>query len=330
MENRSHALAAGAFVLVVAALLTALALWLTRDQASYHRYELSSRESVSGLQPQAAVRYKGVAVGKVLQIGFDPQQPGNVLIRIAVDVDAPIRDTTFATLGYQGVTGLAHVLLDDAQQPLATPAPGASGLPRLPLRTSPLGQIAEQGPLIVAQVQEATERINALLSEDNRTQFIHALAQMARAAASADQLLRRLDQNVVRHLEPALAGLPALTAEGSQTLSVLRQGGESAQRAADELRQTLAALRAQGGAIDGMAQSAQAVAQAAERFGRVTLPRVNQASDATSRGADALARLAGDLQNNPQALLFGPGSGTPGPGEPGFVAPPATPQEIQK
>jgi phospholipid/cholesterol/gamma-HCH transport system substrate-binding protein len=31
MENKSHAFAAGAFVLVLLALMTALAVWLTRD-----------------------------------------------------------------------------------------------------------------------------------------------------------------------------------------------------------------------------------------------------------------------------------------------------------
>ena len=110
MANKSHALAAGIFVLVVAAMLAGLAIWLTRDSANYEQYELSTKDGVSGLQPQAAVRYKGVAVGKVTRIGFDPQVTGNVLIRIAVNEQAPISPTTFAVLGYQGVTGLAHVL----------------------------------------------------------------------------------------------------------------------------------------------------------------------------------------------------------------------------
>ena len=133
MENKSHALAAGIFVLVIAAMLAGLAVWLTRDNANYEQYELSTRDGVSGLQPQAAVRYKGVAVGKVTRIGFDPQVNGNVLIRIAVNEQAPISPTTFAVLGYQGVTGLAHVLLDDAEQPYPELPPGPSGLPRLPL-----------------------------------------------------------------------------------------------------------------------------------------------------------------------------------------------------
>ena len=48
----------------MAALLIGLSMWLTRDSGSYKAYELTTRDGVSGLQPQAAVRYKGVAVGK--------------------------------------------------------------------------------------------------------------------------------------------------------------------------------------------------------------------------------------------------------------------------
>ena len=85
MENKAHALSAGAFQLLVGALLVALAFWLTRDTGVRRVYEMSTREAVSGLQPQAAVRYRGLDVGKVTQLGFDPQATGNVLIRIAVD-----------------------------------------------------------------------------------------------------------------------------------------------------------------------------------------------------------------------------------------------------
>jgi phospholipid/cholesterol/gamma-HCH transport system substrate-binding protein len=95
-------MAAGIFVLVVAALLAGLAVWLTRDNREYQLYEMSTKDGVSGLQPQATVRYKGVPVGKVVRIGFDPQIPGNVLIRIAVGEDTPVTPATYAQLGYQG------------------------------------------------------------------------------------------------------------------------------------------------------------------------------------------------------------------------------------
>lgn len=59
MENKSHALAAGSFVLLLLALLMSMAVWLTRDTRSLRVYELSSAEAVTGLQPQAARALQG-------------------------------------------------------------------------------------------------------------------------------------------------------------------------------------------------------------------------------------------------------------------------------
>jgi phospholipid/cholesterol/gamma-HCH transport system substrate-binding protein len=114
MENRAHALAAGIFVAVLSLLLLGLASWLTRDTGKRDIYEISTRETVTGLQPQAPVRYRGVDVGKVDTIGFDTKTAGNVLMRLEVDSAAPITADTFATLGFQGVTGLSFVQLDDS------------------------------------------------------------------------------------------------------------------------------------------------------------------------------------------------------------------------
>ena len=325
MENKSHALAAGLFVIVVAALLAGLGMWLTRDQTDYRVYELSSKESVSGLQPQAAVRYKGVAVGKVRSIGFDPQAAGHVLIRIAVNTDAPLGATTFATLGYQGVTGLAHIQLDDADAPLPEPAPGASGLPRLPLQSSPFSQLAEQGPAILAQAQEATQRVNTLLGDENQQRFATVLQQLGAAAGSIDQLARRLDQTVTMRLDPALAGVPALTQDAQQTLQALRQAGASAAGAADEIRQGVRALQADGGPLAEITNSARSLTVAVDRFGRMTLPRLNNAADETALAARRLGRAASGIGDNPQSLIYGPGRSAAGPGEPGFVAPEAQP-----
>ena len=238
MENKSHALAAGIFVLVVAAMLAGLAVWLTRDNANYEQYELSTRDGVSGLQPQAAVRYKGVAVGKVTRIGFDPQVNGNVLIRIAVNEQAPISPTTFAVLGYQGVTGLAHVQLDDAEKPYPELPPGPSGLPRLPLKPSPFGKLAEQAPAILGQVEEATRRINQLLGDNNQQKLTEALSSIGQAAGSVNTLTQRLDATVAQRLDPALAALPPLASDARQTLQSLQQAGASVSALAVDLGKT--------------------------------------------------------------------------------------------
>ena len=307
MENKSHALAAGIFVLVVAAMLAGLAVWLTRDNANYEQYELSTRDGVSGLQPQAAVRYKGVAVGKVTRIGFDPQVNGNVLIRIAVNEQAPISPTTFAVLGYQGVTGLAHEL-----------PPGPSGLPRLPLKPSPFGKLAEQAPAILGQVEEATRRINQLLGDSNQQKLTEALSNIGQAAGSVNTLTQRLDATVSQRLDPALAALPPLASDARQTLQSLQQAGASVSALAVDLGKTNQRLNAEGGAIDQITAGTQSLARAADQFSTATLPRVNRAADDTARAARQMGRAAGGISDNPQLFIYGSGRIPPGPGEPGF------------
>ncbi len=127
MENKAHAFAAGLFVLVVTALLVALAAWLTRDTGERRIYEISSPEAVNGLQSQAPVRYRGGAVGKVTGIGFDPKAMGNVLVTLALDDSAPVTRSTYASLGFQGVTGLAFVQLDDGGESKELLTPTADG-----------------------------------------------------------------------------------------------------------------------------------------------------------------------------------------------------------
>ncbi|HNE71165.1 MAG TPA: MlaD family protein [Giesbergeria sp.] len=324
MENKSHAFAAGLFVLVVTALVVGLGVWLTRDRGNYQSYELSSGEGVAGLQPQAAVRYKGVSVGRVTHIGFDSQASGNVLIRIAVSVDAPITPTTFAVLGYQGVTGLAYVLLDDAGEPYPAIAPGPSGLPRLPLRTSPFTQLFDQGPAILSRVQEATERINQVLSDDNQRLLRELLANTGQAAGSVHTLSQRLDATVQQRLDPALAALPPLAREATGALQSMRQAGEQVSGMAAEIGQTAKRINAPGGTLEQTERGAQALAQAVERFGTTTLPRMERAADETARAARLTGRAASSLGENPQGILYGPGRGQPGPGEPGFTAPQRT------
>ena len=330
MENKSHALAAGLFVLIVAAMAAGLAMWLTRDSGSYHLYELSSREGVSGLQPQAAVRYKGVAVGKVTYIGFDPQVRGNVLIRLAVEDGTPITPTTFAVLGYQGVTGLAYVLLDDAGEPQAAVAPGVSGIARLPLRSSPFSKLADQGPEILAQAQSVMQRINELLNEDNRKVFSAAMANIGQAAGSVSALSQRLDATVTQRLDPALAALPALAGNADKALAALQTAGTQVSGMASEINQTVQRLNAPDGVLEQARVGTQTFAHAVDRLSTSTLPRIERASDATARAARQFGRVAEGVSDNPQSLIYGSGSALPGPGETGFAAPLVLPPVPQK
>ena len=325
MENKAHALAAGLFVLLATALLAGLATWLTRDQGQYDVYEVSTREAVAGLQSQAPVRYRGVNVGKVADIRFDPSNRGNVLLRLLVDQSAPMNKSTFATLSYQGVTGLAFVQLDDAGAASEALQTNSETPTRIPMRPALLGQLAERGQSILDKVDEVAARASDTLSPDNQKRLARVLDDASLAAQSVTALSTRMQTVLDAQLGPDRVNIPAFVREASTTLKTLQSTTEKAGKAVDEAAATARQLTAKDGALERIGESASALSSAADAFSASTLPRVNQASDDTARAAKQLGRAANAVSDNPQLLLFGNGALKPGPGEPGFAAPGAKP-----
>jgi len=325
MENKAHAIAAGAFVLGLAAALVALVVWLTRDNTVRNVYELSTRDAVSGLQPQAMVRYRGIAVGKVSLIDFDPKVKGNVRVRITVDERVPLTTSSYATLAYQGVTGLAFIALDDKGESQTPLAPNNDDPPRIPLKPSMLAQLQDRGEAIIGQIEEVTKRANTLLGDPNQKRIADALESIAQATASANQLTRSLDNTVKNGLNPALAALPPLIERTRDTMGTVKAAASDVSRVANNANTTVTRLNAKDGPMERLGDGTRALAQAVDSFNAATLPRVNRVADDTSRAVRRLGRTADSINDNPQSLLFGNGGVAAGPGEPGFSAPAARP-----
>ncbi|HWP10246.1 MAG TPA: MlaD family protein [Ramlibacter sp.] len=317
MENKAHAIAAGIFVVAVTVLLVVLAAWLTRDTGVRDIYEISTRETVTGLQAQAPVRYRGVDVGKVASIGFDPKAQGNVLLRLEIDGDAPVTTDTFATLSYQGITGLAFVQLDDTGKPAQRLVSDNDHPPRIPLNPSLLAKLTAKGEVILERVEQVAGRVNQLLGDENQRRFSSALDNLDSAANDASRLARRLDSTVAKRVDPALA-------EASTTLRAVRSSADELEKTAVDFGQTARRLNGKDGPMDRLAEGSQALSHAADSFNAATLPRINRASEETSRAVRQLRRTVTTIEDNPQSLIFGAGPVTPGPGEPGFVAPGAS------
>ncbi|MFS2053638.1 MlaD family protein, partial [Variovorax sp. CT11-76] len=285
MENKAHALAAGAFVLGLLAVLVGLVVWFTRDSTVRNTYELSTRDPVSGLQPQAMVRYRGIAVGKVTLIDFDPKVKGNVRVRITVDERVPLTTSSFATLSYQGVTGLAFIALDDKGESNVALKPDNGDPPRIPLKPSMLAQLQDRGEAIINQVEEVTKRANRLLNDDNQKRVADALENIAAATSSANQLMQRLDGTVKTGVAPVLQRLP-------DTLDSVKKAAGDVSRVANNFNGTVTRLNAPDGPVQRLGDGTKALAQAVDSFNAATLPRVNRVADDTSHAVRRLGRAA--------------------------------------
>jgi len=292
VENRAYALAAGLFTVVLAAALVAAGLWFRRDDVRFAQYEVTTTSSVTGLKNEAAVRYRGVDVGRVEAIRIEPGVSGRIHIRIGVQEDTPITKSTYAQLGYQGVTGLAYVSLNDDGSSNELLKPAGRDPPRIALRPS----IFDSGLDLVASVNELSGRMNEVLNKENRQLLNRALAGIEQASRQAALLAERL--------QPGPQEFPALVADTRKVMASL--GSLSAR------------LEERSAAFDRMAASLEEVGVAARSFNDETLPRFNALVEQLNRDTRSLDRVLNALGENPQSFVFGAQRARPGPGEPGF------------
>jgi phospholipid/cholesterol/gamma-HCH transport system substrate-binding protein len=307
MENKSHALLAGIFTLSLLVIAILLALWFNRDKVEWVPYEIATKLSVPGLSPQAAVRYRGLDVGRVDKIVFDPAIPGQILVRISIKPDTPITQSTYATLGYQGVTGIAYVQLDDDGSKPIRMISSKHQIARIELRPSLFDNLETRGLAILEQTEALTKRLNTLVNSENQKLMLNAFDNISRAATAIG--------TIPKQLEPTLAALPALSKEAKATLSSVSTLSRDATKLTGNLNQLASRLQAPDGVIQTFSTTAGQIGSVAEQVQFQMVPLVHE-TQTTLRN---LNRTIDNFNQRPQSLLFGVTKIAPGPGETGFA-----------
>jgi phospholipid/cholesterol/gamma-HCH transport system substrate-binding protein len=322
MENRAYALAAGLFTLLLGIGVVLTALWFSGETVVTQNYLLVSRHPVSGLNPQAPVRYRGVTVGKVVSIKFDPLEPRTILVEISVEKGTPLTKGTFARLGSQGVTGLSYVMLDDeGSKPEPLTADGGN-LARIEVKPSFFDSVTASGEDLLNNFNHVAKRVSTLLSDENQKQLVTTLRNLDQASAKVVSLGTTME-STVKALAPTLKALPALV---SQSSAALNDAGIVLKRADT----TLANVNTLVANFNQRVDSFERAAKSAEQLGNQgaalseammteSIPRLNLLLDDLQYSSRRLERLLYDINEQPHSFVFGRNPLPPGPGEPGFA-----------
>jgi phospholipid/cholesterol/gamma-HCH transport system substrate-binding protein len=310
MENRSHAFAAGLFVLLLG-LATALAVWFFSGKRELtDTYILETKKNVTGLNLQAQVRYRGIRAGKVTDIQPDPNDPRVILVTIDLDSRYKLTRSTTAQLGYQGITGLAYIQIEEEGNSREYLDTTGAAPPRIALKPTLFDALGEKAGDIVGQVAELTDRLTKLLDEKNAKNLARTLDNVATASEGLKQA-----PEVVAAMRAALSPTN-LKRLDSILVHVEKTAGEAAPLTA-EMREMVKSMNGLAVRLDHV------VGDGGSQLTASTLPQLNVLMKELTANARQLSRLLDTLDENPQALIFGKGAPRPGPGESGFVVPTA-------
>ena len=311
MENRSHALIAGLFMLLLGLAAIGSLWWFGGKREATSDYLVVTTKNITGLSMQAQVRYRGIRVGKVESIALDPQDVRRTLIRIRIRKEIPVTQGTTAKLGFQGVTGIAHILLEDngsSSQPLDS---NAGGLPQIAMQDSLIQELSDTGGDTLRNARELLNNVNELLNLENRQKVSRILTNLDATTyhlqTTAMQLNQAFSQRNVDLLHSTLVQAERSVGQVAPFLTDARGLITHLQTVSERLDSTLGELsRAGSGALGSLGMLA---------------PRLSELTAELSSNSHQLDRILRMLAESPQSLLFGRPSRAPGPGEAGFQIP---------
>ena len=236
METKANYVLIGAFTLIIAAALLLFGLWAAKysSERSWQDYQVVFREAVTGLSVGSPVQYNGIAVGSITKLSLAPNDPRQVIARIRLESDAPVKTDTRAKLAITSLTGPSIIQLSGG-------TPQAPALTSVDTRDAPLIQTTPSALQNISDTaNRIVERLDQVLSDKNvasitatlahleavsgsmadRDQGLQALLVSARDAArnldrtldTTNGTIQRLDENLVKQLPPLLDKLDSTLA----------------------------------------------------------------------------------------------------------------------
>lgn len=304
MEDKVNYTIVGIFVLVLSAALIGGVLWLSSGKSYrtvYDTYQTYMNESVSGLNLNAPVRYRGVEVGRVQKITLAPDNVEQVQLTLGIEHGTPVKTDTVALLQTHGLTGLTFVELSGGSRDApALKAKNGSAFPVIKAGPSLMTRLDTSVTALLSNFNRSSKNINALLDEGNRQAIKNSL-------------------NDIRILTHTLAERQATIDNG---LSDAAHTMKNAAQLSDELPQLASRIQHSIDNFDLMtrelgraAESTSATMENTRQFSEQTLPQINQLVLELRDLTGSLRRISGEIEQNPGILLHGKAPPARGPGE---------------
>ncbi|MBO8144414.1 MAG: MCE family protein [Thermodesulfobacterium sp.] len=191
IEGRVNYLIVGIFV-ILGILLFGIVLYTFShigESSKYTEYLIVTSQSVQGLKPSASVYYKGVQIGKVKSMEIDPENQKLIRIKVLIDKKLNIDKGISATLGVQGITGIAYLLLTEDPEAKIT-FDKKEKLKVIPMKESNLQRLVSALPETIYNTNKLLENINQILNKLEFERINRVLAKLEKNSDELSQVLK--------------------------------------------------------------------------------------------------------------------------------------------
>lgn len=209
-----------------------------------------SGESVSGVSTGGKVLLRGIEIGSIVSLSFDPTDPQRILVGIEIDPDAPVYKDATATLEIFGITGLKYLELVPGTPDSGKVLAGAV----IPIRQSLMTGLLTTLDTVARTSARVLENLDHLTRRETQGQIDSILADLSRSARSfaemADGLkAAKLDSQATRvahEVEGMVRRIDSTVTAGRPDVAIQRIDSAAASLSSVARRADLMLSRSQG------------------------------------------------------------------------------------
>lgn len=323
MESRVNYTAVGVFVVLLTVSLVAFAFWLgkyNQNERDYRRYEVYMTESVSGLAPEAAVKFHGVNVGTVEDIRINPVNSEEVVLTLKIQKETPIKTNSTAVLKFYGITGLAFIEIVGGTKDAPFLSTGDEDtVATIPSAPSLIQRLDESLSNVAFKLSTTLDRADRLFDDKNIDNVAQTLANLRTLTAQID--------GYQAQIKSLLANAAALENNATGSLSAITESAQSVQNTSANLNgliqtkmaATLESLEATSNESRTLIRNIEASLERGDYDVRsVASPTVAELNALIQQSRELSADMEKTLRSireNPSDLLFKKSTPKPGPGE---------------
>lgn len=305
MERDAHYATVGIATVALIAALAVFAIWLARLQFAndYDLYDIVFYGPVRGLSEGGEVHFNGIRVGEVTALNLDPEKGDQVIARVRLDGETPVRVTSRAQLEPQGITGLNYIQITagNPESAMLKDQYPEGVVPVIQSQPSPLAELLSGSGTLLAQAVDALNRVNRVLSDDNIRSFSTTLASVESVTAELEAR-----KGILQELEVAIRDADAAIEEwGGLATDIRAVVDDDARPAIQNINQATAEAR---DAIQSINRTVSGLERPVGDFAQTGLPQLTETVQSLKEATESLESLLEEVRSSPRDFIARPPS----------------------
>ncbi|WP_104749542.1 MlaD family protein [Helicobacter cynogastricus] len=199
MERHVNYTLIGGIFLACLACMAIFILWLGHvnfEEEDYTRYVVYTDKDLGGIGANTAVNYKGIQVGTIKSVGFDPKRLGVVKLSIDIKSKVPVTKDAVLKVDSQGLVGMKYLSLIQGKSKEFYTKKDSERI--LHYEQSFLEKLSGSAGHISDEVMGIVKNIDQLLSPENIANLSKIIASIQQATQGLDALKNNLDTLLVK------------------------------------------------------------------------------------------------------------------------------------